>query len=148
MAVVLSKCSERICKVNGKDKDTGRRLKATSVVLSKCFERICIRCSCSMEDSPGREMPPADRSNAGEPNRRCPCSSSSNRRPPKIGDLVMRRPAQSKSVSNPKQRIQAAGKEERRQAAVSKIAHPSTKLGCKTAGHLEGSVDNNSWSFA
>ena len=73
-----------------------------------------------MEDSP--EKMPAEQDAAAETNRKCPCSSK--KRPPKIGDLVVRKP------TNPKQRVQAA-KEGRQtaSAAVGEIAPPPTKLG-------------------
>ena len=92
----------------------------------------------SLEDSP-EKMLAADQSNAKEPNGRCPCSSSSSiKRPPKIGDLVIRKPTQSKAA---KQRIHTT--EERRQAGIgTAVGGKLAPLDFKTVGHMEGSVDN------
>ena len=84
-----------------------------------------------MEESP-EKMPAeqAEQDDAAGTNRKCPCS---HKRPPKIGDLVVRKPP------NPKQRVQSA-KEGRQaaRAAVGEIAPTPTKPGYKAAG----SVDN------
>ena len=84
-----------------------------------------------MEESP-EKMPAeqAEQDDAAGTNRNCPCS---HKRPPKIGDLVVRKP------NNPKQRIRAAKMERQAaRAAVGEVAPPPTKLGFQTAG----SVDN------
>ena len=75
----------------------------------------------------------AEQDDAAGTNRKCPCS---HKRPPKIGDLVVRKP------TNPKQRVQSA-KEGRQaaRAAVGEIAPPPpTKPGY--AYKAAGSVDN------
>ena len=80
-----------------------------------------------MEESP-EKMPAeqAEQDDAAGTNRKCPCS---HKRPPKIGDLVVRKPP------NPKQRVQSA-KEGRQAAAAAVDEVPPSKLGFKAAASL------------